>query len=340
MRVAALGRTHWLYDATRAAAAAGHTIVLVGTAPASPEYRVDEGDFARLATELGARFFCDAAINRPRYAELVEQSGAEVAISVNWPTLIGQELLDAFPHGVINAHAGDLPRYRGNASPNWAILAGEDKVVLTLHRMTVDLDAGPIVLQRELPLTGATYIGDVYASLDRDIPSMFVEVLEQLAHGPAQPREQPTDPSLALRCFPRLPRDGEIDWSRSAEELARLVRASSRPFAGAYSFVGTTRLIVWRARPERLPFPWLGVPGQVAERRLQRGEVAVLTGDGVLVLQEVEAVPGPPRPATEVLTSMRMRLGVDLASEVERLSRQVADLEGRVGGVDPPDAPA
>ena len=125
MKFAALGRTQWLYDAIRLCADRGHRVVLIGTAPAAPEYRVTEADFIRLARELGCPSWCDAAINRASCAAMAKASGAEVAISVNWPVRIGEPMLRLFPHGIINAHAGDLPRFQGNAAPNWAILAGE-----------------------------------------------------------------------------------------------------------------------------------------------------------------------------------------------------------------------
>lgn len=330
MKFAALGRTQWLYDSIQAAVARGHQVALIGTCPAAPEYLVNEDDFARLADDLGCAYFCAPAINRPEYIRMAEESKAKVAISVNWLTLIGQEMFDQFEHGVINAHAGDLPRFRGNAVSNWAILAGETKVVLTLHQMVVDLDAGPILLQREFPLTPGTYIADVYRFLAENIPVMFAEVLDGLAAGSIVPREQPSDPALSLRCFPRLPQDGEIDWHRSAEELARLVRASAEPFAGAYSFIGSEKVIVWRAHSEQLPYAYLGVPGQVTEIRRRTGEVAVLAKEGVLVLEEIETVSGGRNRAADMIKSTRVRLGIDVAQQMLQLSERIAQLEAQL----------
>jgi len=330
MKVAAFGRTEWLYDSIGAAAARGHRIVLIGTCPAAPEYKVREDDFARLAKGLGCPYFCDPNLNRPQYIRMVADSRAEVAMSVNWLTLIGPEMLAQFKYGMINAHAGDLPRFRGNAAPNWAILAGEKKVVLTLHQMVTELDGGPILLQREFPLTPQTYIGDVYRFLEKNIPEMFLEALDGLAAGSLFPREQVSDPALSLRCLPRLPRDGEIDWTQPAEEIARLVRASARPFAGAYSFIGTQKIIIWRAYPEKLPYPHLGVPGQVVEIRPQAGEVVILTGDGVLVIVEAETSAQGCRPVAEVVKSTRTRLGMDMAQELMLLADRLAQLEEQI----------
>lgn len=323
IRFAALGRTQSLYDSARAAMARGHELVLVGTASAAPEYSVGPEDFAVLAEETGAAYFCDAAVNRPQHLEMAQASGAAVAISVNWPTLVGPAMLDLFQHGVINAHAGDLPRFRGNATPNWAILAGEDRVVLTLHRMVEELDAGPILAQRAFPLTDATYVIEVYRFMEQAVPELFVEVLDGLEAGTVVARPQDGDPALSLRCYPRRPEDGELDWSRPAPELARLVRASSEPFAGAYSYMDDDKVVVWRAHPEEVTGPSLGVPGQVVDVRNRSGEVAVLAGGGVLVLEEVSTDRAGRTPATEQIHSTRARLGMDV-------SRRLADLLDRV----------
>lgn len=283
-------------------------------------------DFAELAEEAGAAYFCDPAINRPEYLRLAEEAGAEVAISVNWPTLIGSEMLDRFPHGVVNAHAGDLPRYRGNATPNWAILAGEHRVVLTMHRMTERLDAGPVLAQRAFPLSDATYVGDVYRFLAEAVPELFVQVLDGLQDGSLVAVDQPEDPALSLRCYPRHPRDSLLDWGRAAAELCRLVRASAEPFSGAYSFVGTERIVVWRAHVEPVGHPYLGMPGQVIDIRRRSGEVAVLTGEGALVVEEVET-PAGRGPAAEHVRSTRTRFGMDVTAEMGRVLDRVRALE-------------
>ncbi len=325
IRFAALGRTETLLDSARAAVAHGHELALVGTAPAAPEYSVGPDHFAAFARQVGAAYFCDPAINRPKYVEMAEQSGAAVAISVNWPTLIGSAMLDRFRHGVVNAHAGDLPRFRGNATPNWAILAGEQRMVLSIHRMVERLDAGPILAQRALPLTDQTYVGDVYRFLSHAVPELFVEVLDGLERSTLVAREQPDDPALSLRCFPRQPRDGELQWSQPAPDLARLVRASAEPFAGAYSFLDSNKVAVWRAHPERLAYPYLGVPGQVVE--IRTGDVVVLAGDGVLVLEEVETSSAGRTAAAEQIRSTRARFGAPATTDIAELLQRVRRLE-------------
>lgn len=323
MKIAAFGRTSWLYDSIKALAANGHEIALIGTCPAAKEYSKDEKDFARLAKSLGCPYFCSSSINDVKYVNMAKRSGAEAAISVNWLINIGKEMIGQFPRGIINAHGGDLPRFRGNACANWAILAGEKKIVMTLHKMSAQLDGGEILLKRDLVLTPDIYIGDVYDFYSKNIPEMFTEVLSGIATGKIRPKKQPRDPERSLRCFPRLPVDGKIDWDRSAEFLNRLVHASSEPFSGAYSFMGTDKLTIWRAHAEKIPYPCLGVPGQVVEIRKKAQEVAILTGHGLLVIEEVGFMNRRSR-ASKIINSTRMRLGMDIEGELIRLNKIIS----------------
>lgn len=322
MKFAALGRTHWLYDAVQLAMARGHEPVLIGTCASAPEYRIRETDFERLARLAGCSFFDDARINDDRYVQLARSSGAKIALSVNWLTLIGPAMIGAFPLGVLNAHAGDLPRYRGNACPNWAILAGESHVGACVHLMVPELDAGAVVVRERCPLSEETYIGDVYNFLDREFPRLLVEGMEGLASGAIAPQPQPDDPALALRCFPRRPEDSLIDWSMSARDICRLVRASSRPFAGAFTFLDGRRLTIWRAHAETLPYDYLGVPGQVIAVDRTSGKVTVLAGKDAVVLEEVALGERSDAPAS-LIRSTRQRLGLNPVIEFARLRAEL-----------------
>lgn len=326
MRFAALGRTKWLYDALDLAQQKGHHCVLIATAKAAPEYAISQDDFAAYAKSIGCSFIFDSKLDRPEHLAAMDRSGADVAISVNWPTLVSEKVRSRFLSGVLNAHCGDLPRYRGNACPNWAILNGESQVIVSIHGMVDELDAGPIFLQDRMPITDATYIGDVYRWLDKSIPHLFVQVLDKIESGSITPREQSVDPLRSLRCFPRLPEDGLINWERPAHEIAKLVRASAEPFAGAFTFLNGEKCIVWRASHGHLEYPYSGVPGQVVERRIPTGEAVVLAGEGMLILQEIETRSSGRGKGCEIIRSTRTRLKSNLYDQIESLRREVERL--------------
>ena len=117
MRIGVIERTRMLIEAARAVAADDHQIAFVQTCRAEAHYDATEEDFRALAREVDAPFF-----GSPRTSDMAAIWAAErpdVAISINWPSMIKAATRDVARYGVLNAHAGDLPRYRGNACPNW-----------------------------------------------------------------------------------------------------------------------------------------------------------------------------------------------------------------------------
>lgn len=327
MKVAAIGRTEMLYDSILEVKKKGHEIVLIIACKESPEYKKNTNDFKLLSESLGVEFIQTENINSQEVIEIIKRNDPDIAISINWRSIIKQEVLDCFQYGIINAHAGDLPRYRGNAVPNWAIISGEKEIVLTLHLMVLDLDAGPKVLQRKIPIDTNTMIGDVYKFMQRNFPDMFVEAVNGLEKGTIIPQQQSIYPSYALRCYIRIPKDSEIDWKQTGIQLDRLVRAVSEPFGGAYTYIGTEKLIIWRAHYEPSIIPFLGTSGQIAERRPTTGEVLVVTGEGFLVLEQVEVKDDGRRKATEIIKNTGTRLGMDVTGEIVNMTKRLEKLE-------------
>lgn len=288
MRIAIIGRTGWLYDTTRYLVDCGHHICGIITARSRSEYTKVESDFRDLAEELNCPFLLGQKINDEATVMWLRSLKADVGISVNWPALIGEAPCDVFRFGILNSHAGDLPRYRGNACPNWAILNGEAHIGLCIHRMDPSaIDAGPVIARRKLPINEETYISDVYRWLDGEVPASFAQALEHLEHPDFAPEIQSGSSVTPMRCYPRRPEDAYIDWSASSEQIGRVVRASSRPFAGAYTYLeGRQRVTVWKAKPFKMETEWCAVPGQVLQRR--DSDVVVACGEGALLLQEFE----------------------------------------------------
>ncbi len=290
---------------------AGHEVVLVATAKPADYYDAGPEEFRAFAESTGAAFWLSPALGSPDVAAQLAALSAQVAVSVNWPTIIGSGPIAAFPFGILNAHAGDLPRYRGNACPNWAILNGEDRVGLCIHRMQPDeVDSGPVLLRDHYPLDAATYVGEVVDWLERRIPQMFLSAVDGLASGRGPVEPAATVPTgRSLRCYPRRPEDARVDWRLPAEQVHRLVRASSRPFSGAFTFLeGERRVTIWRAETFEHPGDFLAVPGQVLMR--VDGDPVIACGQACLRLTEV-AVADHQEAATarDVLTaSLRRRL--------------------------------
>lgn len=307
LRVAILGRTEMLLETARQLVASGHEVPLVATCKASDTSAASERDFEALASGIGADYFCTAAINAPAQLERLRRAGCDLAVSMNWLTLIGAQARDSFPLGVFNAHPGALPRFRGNACPNWAILTNEAFVGLCIHQMVDELDAGPIALRDQLPLNDDVDVEHVYGWLHRRVPQMFVELVQRAASGQLRLEPQSPDPADSLRCYPRKPEDSRIVWSQSAEEVLRMVRASTRPMQGAFCYLHDDRVIIWKAEVHRPAGPFLAIPGQVCLRF--EGDPVVACGQGMVRLREISMEDMGHREASNAIgASLRNRL--------------------------------
>ena len=136
---------------------------------------------------------------------------------------------------------------------------------------------------------------------------MFLNAVQKLERDPGYLLEvQSKDPGDALRCYPRLPEDGRIDWNRSAEEILHLINASNRPYAGAFCEYEDKKLIIWDAGLYDDDENFLAVPGQVAAVG-KDGDIVVITGNGKLKIREIEYDNDVSKPG-KIIKSIRKRL--------------------------------
>jgi len=286
MRVAIIGRSEILYETAELLHAVGHTITCILTAKEAPEYTKTATDFEKFAAELKVPYASTARIEYQ--AALLRESNSEVAVSINYSGVIPQSITDLFPLGILNAHGGDLPRYRGNACQAWAILNGEEKIGLCIHRMIGgELDSGDIIERDYLPIDHTTKITQAWEWMNKRVPALFLEAVNKLAKNPKYILEvQSEDPQDALRCYPRIPEDGRIDWQLSASQVLRLANASNKPYAGAFCYCEGEKFVIWDAELVDEFENFSAVPGQVTQ--IGDGWVEVACGEGKLRILSVE----------------------------------------------------
>jgi methionyl-tRNA formyltransferase len=312
MKIAIIGRTEILYNTAELLLEKGYIIPLIITSKEAPEYTKTAKDFEKLAKKIGAKFlyapkFTDKEIKVLK--EVVNNYNDEwIGISVNYTGVIQQEVIDIFDLGILNAHGGDLPRYRGNACQAWAILNGEENIGLCIHKMVGgELDSGDIIERDYLSIDINTKITEVLKWMDQRIPQMFLNALNKLEKNNNYILEkQSTNPKDALRCYPRVPEDGWINWQDSNEKILRLINASNKPYAGAYCFYEDKKFIIWDAELYEDNENYCAIEGQIAEIRYD-GSIVVITGKGKLKINEIECDNFIGQPS-KIIKSIRRRL--------------------------------
>lgn len=306
MRIAIIGRTEILYETVELFLDHSFKIPLIITSNEAPEYTKTSKDFEELAKKIGAKYIYTNRLDE--CTEDIKNANCEIAVSLNYSSIISQDIIDLFPLGVLNAHGGDLPRYRGNACQAWAILNGEDKIGLCIHSMRGgEVDSGNIIDREYLDIDVNTKVTTCWEWMAQRIPQIFLSSVLKLQKDPSYVLEvQSKDPKDALRCYPRIPEDGKIDWNKSNIEILRLINASNKPYGGAYCFYEDKKLIIWDAELFEDDEIYLSEVGQVSNIE-KDGSVIVITGNGKLKIKQIE-FDGFVSNASEKIKSIRKRL--------------------------------
>lgn len=302
--IIAIGRSRYLYDGIRYLISRGFTCKAIVTEEAYEEYDIKHSDFEKLASETGAVFFMIKSLNNEDLIRIVRENNIRAAISVNWKYTIPKSFLDLFECGILNFHLGNLPDYKGNATVNWSIINGEDKIYGNIHKMDPELDAGDVIARKAIPITDQTYIADILKQAVQDVPVLYEEALLTVF--------EKADAFVVrgslkgLRCFPRLPEDSQINWNESARNISRLIRASSEPYQGAFSFLNGEKIIIWKAAEYNYGEEFLAVAGHVVGIQKDTKSIRVACGEGMLEIIEIEYKGARMAPA-EFIKSIRIR---------------------------------
>jgi len=275
------------------------------------------------ARQLGAVVVTTATI--AAIAEAIDELEPDCVVVSSFHRIIPQSLLSRCRF--VNVHYAMLPRYRGRANVNWAVINGEAITGISIHEIAPGLDAGNILFQYAIEIGAEDTVADLYRCLNDVQRRALGETVEHFLDGdPGKPQDEL---HASYGCT-RLPDDGEIDWSAPSIVIDRLVRALARPFPGAFTYLDQKRLTVWRAARLAYAPRYDGrIPGRVVNVERSEGFVDVLTGDGMLRVFEVQIEGGEVASAASVIRSVKIRLGLrngDLLKRIEQLEARVAAL--------------
>jgi methionyl-tRNA formyltransferase len=291
-RIVFAGTPEFALASLKALTAAGHSVVAAYTQPDRPAgrgRRLTASPVKRYAEENGIAVLQPETFRDGAVAAELEALRPDVMIVAAYGLLLPQKVLDIPTHGCLNVHASLLPRWRGAAPIQAAVLANDEFTGISLMQMTAGLDCGAVFSTAELEIGEDENAGELHDRLASLGGELLVRDLRKILDGEILPVGQ--DESLSTYAGKIQKQDAELDWSLSADELQRHVRAYN-PVPGAFFFAGSgplgdqLRVKVWRAS---------AVPGVAAEpgtfTQYDSNGIVVACGDGGLRLTSLQ-LPG------------------------------------------------
>ncbi|MGF7417640.1 bifunctional UDP-4-amino-4-deoxy-L-arabinose formyltransferase/UDP-glucuronic acid oxidase ArnA [Providencia rettgeri] len=225
---------------------AGFDIQAVFTHTDDPNENHFYSSVARLSADMELPVFAPENVNHPLWIERIREMKPDVIFSFYYRDILSEELLAIAPKGAFNLHGSLLPKYRGRAPINWALLKGESETGVTLHKMVAKADAGDIIAQEKVAITDTDTSLTLHAKVREAAEVLLNKTLPLIEAGSYKSVAQ--DESQATYFGRRTAEDGLINWNNSAKEVNCLIRAVTEPYPGAFTYLGARKMVIWRAR--------------------------------------------------------------------------------------------
>jgi methionyl-tRNA formyltransferase len=234
-------------------------------------------DFTEIADQHNIPLYKVKSTNTPEAVEMFRALAPDVIFVVGWTRLVSSEILQIPKYGCFGMHASLLPKYRGRAPVNWAIIHNEKLSGNTAMLLNEGVDTGQVVAQKAFPISLADTCQTVYHKVAAAGKEMAVEILRAIENGNLQVLPQNDDEATEMPR--RRPEDGLIDWHCDALTIFNFVRALTHPYPGAFSYLNEKTVFIWEARIAH--YPYLNKPVFEFES-LEPGTV-IDVADGILV---------------------------------------------------------
>ena len=307
-RLIFMGTPDFAVPALEALHRSRHTIVAVVTRPDQPKGRgrkLTPPPVKIAAQTLGYDVAQPGCIHQPECLSFLEAQKPDLFVVIAFGRLLKPQHFAIPHHGIINVHASLLPRYRGPAPIQWAIINGDQETGVTTMMMVEELDAGDILVQARTPINRDDTSATLHDRLAAMGASLIVDTLDKLADNDLHPEKQ--DPARVTYAPKLKKKDGRIRWDQSTAAIDAFIRGMT-PWPGAFTFLGDMRLKVFNVQPALLPQP--APPGTVIEGF--SNEIRVATGDGALTIEEIQSASGRRMATEEFLKGTNILPGTQL----------------------------
>lgn len=308
MRIVFMGTPDFAVPSLQALIGAGHDVCAVYTQPDKPQGRkqiLTAPPVKTLALEHDIPVFQPNTLKNEDEQARLRELAPEVIIVVAYGKLLPKAVLDIPPHGCINVHGSLLPRWRGAAPIQWAVIAGDEMAGVTTMQMAEGLDTGDMLLTYETKVGEKETAGELFDRLAQSGAELLTQTLVKLDEITPRPQDD------AQSCYAHMldKQMAVIDWSKSAHEIDCLIRGLN-PWPIALTTLSGERLKVFAAEKAA----GNGEPGTVLEADPKKG-LTVACGEGALGLTEIQLVGGKRMKATDFLRGHAIEVGTKLGDE-------------------------
>jgi methionyl-tRNA formyltransferase len=297
MKIVFMGSPEFAVPTLRAVMAR-HQVVAAVCQPDKPAGRgmqVTAPPVKQVAAAAGIPVLQPKSAKTPEFVAELRALAPDVAVVVAYGKILPQAVLDVPRHGCLNVHASLLPRHRGAAPIQWALIRGDDETGVTIMRLDAGMDTGPMLLVRKLPIAPQDTAGTLHDKLGAIGADLMVEALDRLERGTLS--ETPQDDALATKA-PMLQKEtGRLDFTVTARQVRDIVRGTD-PWPGAYTTLDGETLKVFGARLAE----GRGAPGEVLG--VDREGLVVACGEGAVAFAELQ-LPGRKRLPAKALVAGR-----------------------------------
>ena len=311
MKVIFMGTPDFAVGTLETLIEAGHEVVLAVTQPDKPKGRGKEMQYTPVkecALKHAIPVFQPRRVREPECIEELRKYDADIMVVVAFGQILPKEILEMCTYGCVNVHASLLPKYRGSAPIQWAIIDGEEVTGVTTMQMDEGLDTGDMLLKTEIPVEPKETGGSLFDKLAQAGAELCVETLEALQNGTVTPIPQgETTTAYAKMLDKQL---GDINWNKTAVEIERLIRGLT-PWPSAYTNWNEKVMKIWDAEVSDIDVEMEDAkPGTIV--KVEKDAFYVQTGEGLLKVCELQ-IPGKKRmDAGAFLRGYQVKVGEEL----------------------------
>ena len=284
MRIVFMGTPDFSVPALKAIVEAGHQVTAVVTQPDKPKGRGKDVQMTPVkiqALEYGIPVYQPVKVKTPEFVEVLKKEAPDAIVVIAFGQLLSKEILDLPKYGCVNIHASLLPKYRGAAPIQWAVIDGEKETGVTTMYMNEGLDTGDIIDKVVVPIDKKETGGSLFDKLAIEGGKLILKTLIELENGTAV--RTPQDDSKSNYAGMINKQLGKIDFNKSANEIERLIRGLN-PWPSAYTKMDGKTLKIWDADVDDSEND--SAPGTITE--VGKDFIRVATGKGSLKILELQ----------------------------------------------------